>query len=92
MAKKKQTKTYKLTVYNNDNISFDNVISIFRSLGYAALQAEQCATIIHNKGKYTMIVGEYNELINIQLLLTENNIHSEIISDETKNKKTKSKI
>ena len=51
MAKKKQTKTYKLTVYNNDNISFDNAISIFRSLGYAALQAEQCATIIHNKGK-----------------------------------------
>ena len=39
-----------------------------------------------------MIVGEYNELINIQLLLTENNIQSEIISDETKNKKPKSKI
>jgi ATP-dependent Clp protease adaptor protein ClpS len=88
-TKNKKNKTYKLTVYNNDNISFNDIISIFKSLGHMALQAEQCASIIHNKGKYNMIVGDYNELENIQLLLTDNNIQSEIISDGTKPKKPK---
>jgi ATP-dependent Clp protease adaptor protein ClpS len=91
-TKNKQNKTYKLTVYNNDNVSFNDIIFIFKSLGHATLQAEQCASIIHNKGKYNMIVGNYNELVEIQLLLTNNNIQSEIISERTKTKKPKSKI
>jgi ATP-dependent Clp protease adaptor protein ClpS len=88
MAKKNQTnKTYTLTVFNNEHTSFTNIISVFKSIGLPSLQAEQCAQIIHLKGKYNIINGHYDELRSIQAMMHESNIQSEIISDEANKQK-----
>lgn len=87
MAKKiNKDKNYKLTVFNNDHTPFNDIMLIFKAFGFTTLQAEQCAAIIHHKGKYNMFEGHYDELRNIQILLSESNIKSEIISDDPKQK------
>lgn len=92
MAKKiKKDKNYKLTVFNNNHTTFDDVMMIFKGLGLTTLQAEQCISIIHHKGKYNILDGHYDELRHIQVLLSESNIQSEIISDEPTNTNKKSK-
>jgi hypothetical protein len=41
-------------------------------------QAEQCATIVHNKGKYAIKHGEIDELISINNQLIANDLTTEI--------------
>ena len=56
-----KTKRYQVTVYNNDEMSFDYVIDAFQMvLGYDLTQAANCANLIHTRGEY--VVKSYAEL------------------------------
>lgn len=53
----------KLVVYNDDVNTFDHVIStLIKVLKHTNQQAEQCAVIIHTKGKCSVKSGSYKEL------------------------------
>lgn len=52
-----------LMLYNDDVNTFDHVIeSLVEICGHATLQAEQCATIVHTKGKCDIKHGNYKNL------------------------------
>lgn len=55
--------TYQLTVWNDDINTFDWVIqSLVEICGHYPEQAEQCALLIHHKGKYPVQTGEFKTL------------------------------
>jgi ATP-dependent Clp protease adaptor protein ClpS len=54
---------YNLIVWNDEVNSFDWVIDTLIDIcGHTTEQAEQCAMIIHNKGKYAVKSGSYDNL------------------------------
>lgn len=57
------TPSYTLIVWNDEVNSFDWVIeTLMEVCGHDLEQAEQCAMIIHNKGKYAVKNGDYDTL------------------------------
>ncbi len=55
--------TYYLILYNDDHNTFDWVIECLIDLcQHQAEQAEQCALLVHFKGKCQIKKGSYNEL------------------------------
>jgi len=53
-----------IIVFNDDVNTFDHVIeTLIRVCSHQAEQAEQCALIIHYKGKCTVKTGELKELV-----------------------------
>jgi len=55
--------TYNLIVWNDEVNSFDWVIeTLIEICGHSQEQAEQCAMIIHHKGKYAVKTGSYDDL------------------------------
>lgn len=55
--------SYSLIVWNDEVNSFDWVIeTLMEVCGHDLEQAEQCALIIHNKGKYAVKNGDYDTL------------------------------
>lgn len=55
--------SYQLVVWNDEVNSFDWVIeTLIEICGHSAEQAEQCAMIIHTKGKYAVKDGSYDFL------------------------------
>ena len=55
--------SYSLIVWNDEVNSFDWVIeTLMEVCGHDLEQAEQCAMIIHNKGKYAVKNGDYDTL------------------------------
>lgn len=56
-------KPYQLIVWNDEVNTFEWVIETLEEVcGHSREQAEQCAYIIHFKGKYGVKQGEYDEL------------------------------
>ncbi|HEY8398794.1 MAG TPA: ATP-dependent Clp protease adaptor ClpS [Flavihumibacter sp.] len=54
---------YQLIVWNDEVNTFDWVIeTLITVCGHTPEQAEQCALLIHTKGKYAVKNGEYEEL------------------------------
>ncbi|PUZ24691.1 ATP-dependent Clp protease adaptor ClpS [Chitinophaga costaii] len=54
---------FQLIVWNDHVNTFDWVIqSLMEVCGHAFEQAEQCALIIHNNGKYAVKEGNFNQL------------------------------
>ena len=52
-----------LLIYNDDYNTFDHVItSLIQVCEHTAIQAEQCALIIHNTGKCQVKSGGYDDL------------------------------
>lgn len=57
------TPSYSLIVWNDEVNSFDWVIeTLMEVCGHDLEQAEQCAMIIHHKGKYAVKNGDYDTL------------------------------
>lgn len=57
------TDTCKLVLYNDDVNTFDHVIDCLMAIcKHEAEQAEQCATLVHYKGKAIVKEGEYDNL------------------------------
>ncbi len=52
-----------IVLYNDDVNTFDHVIeTLIYSCEHTPLQAEQCAMLVHYKGKCTVKTGTYKEL------------------------------
>jgi ATP-dependent Clp protease adaptor protein ClpS len=52
-----------LLIYNDDYNTFDHVIeSLIKVCRHTAIQAEQCALIIHNRGKCQVKSGGFEDL------------------------------
>ena len=69
----------KIVLYNDDYNSFEHVILCLMAFcGHSLIQAEQCAQIVHSKGKYAVKHGEIDELVSINNQLAANNLTTEI--------------
>ncbi len=69
----------KIVVYNDDYNTFEHVISCFVAYcEHSWEQAEQCAVIIHSKGKCSVKEGNYDKLKPIREALCEAGIDSKI--------------
>ena len=56
-------KNFQLIVWNDEVNTFEWVIETLMEIcGHSAEQAEQCALIIHSRGKYAVKYGNYEEL------------------------------
>ena len=52
-----------IILYNDDVNTFDHVIeTLIRVCNHEALQAEQCALLVHYKGQCAVKTGSYDEL------------------------------
>jgi ATP-dependent Clp protease adaptor protein ClpS len=57
------SKPFRLDLHNDDYNSFDHVIScLMRICGHEHQQAEQCAHIVHFKGKCDVKYGDYETI------------------------------
>jgi ATP-dependent Clp protease adaptor protein ClpS len=58
-----ESSSFNLIVWNDEVNSFDWVIeTLIEICGHSQEQAEQCAMIIHHKGKYAVKTGSYEVL------------------------------
>lgn len=70
---------YKLIVWNDEVNTFDWVIDTLMEIcGHQREQAEQCAMLIHTKGKYAVKQGAYNILKPQRDAITERLINATI--------------
>lgn len=73
------TSSYQLIVWNDEVNSFDWVIETLVDIcGHTQVQAEQCAMIIHFKGKYAVKDGHYDSLKPMREAITERGINATI--------------
>lgn len=69
----------KIVLYNDNYNSFEHVILCLMAFcSHSLIQAEQCAQIVHSKGKYAVKHGEIDELVSINNQLAANNLTTEI--------------
>ena len=58
-----ETAGFNLVLYNDEHNTFDHVIEMLISVcSHDPTQAEQCALLVHFKGKCTVMSGTYDEL------------------------------
>ena len=68
-----------IVLYNDDHNTFDHVIDCLMAYcSHEVLQAEQCALIVHTKGKCSVKNGDYDELEPICTALTERDLTAEV--------------
>ena len=71
---------HEIVMYNDDVNTFDHVIeTLMRVCSHTAEQAEQCALIIHYKGKCTVKTGSMDELVPKCLQLLDAGLSAEIV-------------
>jgi ATP-dependent Clp protease adaptor protein ClpS len=59
----KEVFQHEIVLHNDDVNTFDHVIdSLISVCDHTEQQAEQCATLVHYKGKCTVKSGEYKDL------------------------------
>ncbi len=69
-----------IVLYNDDVNTFDHVIeTLIRVCNHTSEQAEQCAILVHYKGKCTVKTGSFEELIPQCTKLLEAGLSAEII-------------
>lgn len=70
----------KLVVFNDDTNTFEHVIDTLVDVcGHTPEQAEQCAWIIHSKGKYAVKEGEFESLAPMRNDICRRGISAEIM-------------
>jgi ATP-dependent Clp protease adaptor protein ClpS len=70
--KEKDSLAWTLILWNDDVNTFDHVIkSLIDICGHTREQAEQCAYLVHTKGKCDIKKGTYDELYYIKQRLNE---------------------
>lgn len=63
LLKEALTADFRLMLYNDDYNTFEHVINcLVKYCGHDVVQAEQCAWIVHTKGKCSVKSGEYASL------------------------------
>ena len=69
-----------LIVYNDDVNTFDDVIDALVAVcEHTPEQAEQCTLIIHYKGKCTVKMGKYEDLVPMRNAICERGISAEVV-------------
>ena len=69
----------KLVIHNDDYNTFDWVANALIDIcKHTPVQAEQCAMIIHTKGKYSVKEGDYEKLKPLKDAITERGINATI--------------
>jgi ATP-dependent Clp protease adaptor protein ClpS len=69
-----------IVLHNDDVNTFDHVIdTLIYACEHSPEQAEQCAIIVHHKGKCTVKTGVYNDLEPRCTLLLEAGLSAEIV-------------
>lgn len=69
-----------IVLYNDDVNTFDHVIdTLIRVCNHTSEQAEQCAILVHYKGKCTVKTGSYDELKPQCTALLEAGLSAEIV-------------
>lgn len=69
----------KIVLFNDNHNSFDHVIMCLVSFcSHGLLQAEQCALIVHTKGKCDVKSGTLDELLPINEALGNHDLTTEI--------------
>ncbi len=73
-------KNNEIVLYNDDVNTFDHVIeTLIYSCEHTPLQAEQCAMLVHYKGKCTVKTGTYEELVPRCSKILEAGLSAEIV-------------
>jgi len=73
------TKKHHLVLFNDDVNTFDFVIEmLIQVCNHTTLQAEQCAYLVHHKGKCSIKEGDYNVLKPMADILLNNGLTCEI--------------
>lgn len=69
-----------IVLYNDDVNTFDHVIETLMSVcEHTSEQAEQCAILVHYKGKCTVKTGVMKDLVPKCLLLLDAGLSAEIV-------------
>lgn len=75
----KDTKQNKIVIFNDEVNSFEHVIlCLITYCKHTLEQAEQCAWIIHSKGKYSVKTGSFEKLLPVCEALVENGLNAKI--------------
>ena len=70
---------HEIVLYNDDVNSFDHVIdTLVEYCNHTPVQAEQCAHLVHYKGKCAIKVGSFNDLQPIYSALIEKGLSAEL--------------
>ncbi len=70
---------YELVLYNDDYNTFEHVINcLVKYCDHDIYQAEQCAWIVHTKGKCAIKSGEYSSLEPICTALSDQGLSAQI--------------
>ena len=76
----KEVNQNEIVLFNDDVNTFDHVIdSLIEICEHTLEQAEQCAILVHYKGKCTVKTGEYKDLKPRWLQLLTKGLSAEII-------------
>jgi ATP-dependent Clp protease adaptor protein ClpS len=74
-----ETLQQQIVLFNDDVNTFDWVIeSLIEVCSHEAIQAEQCALLVHTKGKCAVKKGEYDSLKPMCTSLLERGLSAEI--------------
>ncbi len=69
-----------IVLYNDDVNTFDHVIeTLIYTCEHSPVQAEQCALLVHYKGKCTVKTGSYEELVPRCSKLLQAGLSAEIV-------------
>lgn len=69
-----------IVLYNDDVNTFDHVIeTLVAACDHSHIQAEQCAMLVHFKGKCTVKTGAYDELVPRCSKLLQAGLSAEIV-------------
>ncbi len=75
-----EQKNNEIVLFNDDVNTFDHVIeTLVYACEHTPIQAEQCAWIVHYKGKCTVKTGSYEELEPRCSLLLDAGLSAEIV-------------
>ena len=78
-VKTKQSESYCIVLYNDDHNSFQHVIQCLMEVcEHSAEQAEQCAWIVHYKGKCSVKDGTWEKLEPLCSALLDRGLTAEI--------------
>ncbi|MFN0050420.1 MAG: ATP-dependent Clp protease adaptor ClpS [Cytophagales bacterium] len=73
------TEKYDLIVFNDNHNTFEHVIeTLIDVCGHKPLQAEQCTTIIHYKGKCAVKMGEFDKMATMRNAICLRGISAEV--------------
>jgi ATP-dependent Clp protease adaptor protein ClpS len=71
--------SFEIVLYNDDVNTFDHVIDcLMKYCKHDAQQAEQCALLVHTKGKCAVKSGDYSTLQPLCEALCENGLSAQI--------------